>query len=184
MSTIAYIAEWAKTLPAKEQEALLAPFSDHIVHEGDIRWDTGRPKLRSTFKSLEEGDTLLIYSVEIIAMQLTTLNSTMRLLLKNKINLRVYNIDFELTFDKKITLIEYIEFQAQVEHHYRSLRQMKTQPTGLKIGRQFKLNDSDVPSIIRDLQSGNFNSIELSKKYKVARSTLYKFIQRHGIGRT
>lgn len=139
---------------------------------------TFRPGLEKAINKLNEGDTLVVWSLDRLGRSLQHLIKIIHLLGNRKINFKSLNESIDTGTAGGELLFHIMGALAQFERHLISERTKAglkaAKKRGKKLGRPFTLTDSQITHAKEAVLSGLQTVSEMAKILKIHRSTLHR----------
>ena len=142
-------------------------------------------KLGKLLKRLKKNDTLILPELSRLGRSLMEIFSILNMCLEKEVNIIAIKENYKLTNTLEAKVIAFaFSIASEVERRLISLRTREAlarkKAEGIKLGRpknvSMKLTGKETE--IKELISSGIPKTQICKKFKISRSTLYKFIYR------
>lgn len=154
-----------------------------IFEEKKSGTTTQRPALKECLGYVREGDTLVVTKLDRIARSTLDLCSIGAELEKKKVSLQVIDQNIDTNDATGRFLFNMLAAVSQFETEIRFERQVdgirKAKEKGIKFGRTFVLNSSDIDDL-RTAREGGETILSLMRKFRLSKSTVYRYLTRSG----
>lgn len=144
-------------------------------------------KLGKLLKRLKKNDTLILPELSRLGRSLMEIFSILNMCLEKEVNIIAIKENYKLTNTLEAKVIAFaFSIASEVERRLISLRTREAlarkKAEGIKLGRpknvSSKLKGKETE--IKELISSGIPKTQICKKFKISRSTLYKFICKNG----
>lgn len=140
-------------------------------------------KLGKLLKRLKKNDTLILPELSRLGRSLMEIFSILNMCLEKEVNIIAIKENYKLTNTLEAKVIAFaFSIASEVERRLISLRTREAlarkKAEGIKLGRPKNVSSKlkGKESEIKELISSGIPKIQICKKFKISRSTLYKFI--------
>ena len=144
-------------------------------------------KLGKLLKRLKKNDTLILPELSRLGRSLMEIFSILNMCLEKEVNIIAIKENYKLTNTLEAKVIAFaFSIASEVERRLISLRTREAlarkKAEGIKLGRPKNVSSKlkGKESEIKELISSGIPKIQICKKFKISRSTLYKFICKNG----
>lgn len=144
-------------------------------------------KLGKLLKRLKKNDTLILPELSRLGRSLMEIFSILNMCLEKEVNIIAIKENYKLTNTLEAKVIAFaFSIASEVERRLISLRTREAlarkKAEGIKLGRPKNVSSKlkGKESEIKELISSGVPKIQICKKFKISRSTLYKFICKNG----
>ena len=144
-------------------------------------------KLGTLLKRLKKNDTLILPELSRLGRSLMEIFSILNMCLEKEVNIIAIKENYKLTNTLEAKVIAFaFSIASEVERRLISLRTREAlarkKAEGIKLGRPKNVSSKlkGKESEIKELISSGIPKIQICKKFKISRSTLYKFICKNG----
>lgn len=142
-------------------------------------------KLGKLLKRLKKNDTLILPELSRLGRSLMEIFSILNMCLEKEVNIIAIKENYKLTNTLEAKVIAFaFSIASEVERRLISLRTREAlarkKAEGIKLGRPKNVSSKlkGKESEIKELISSGIPKTQICKKFKISRSTLYKFIYR------
>jgi DNA invertase Pin-like site-specific DNA recombinase len=143
-----------------------------------------REQLQVALDFVREGDVLVITKLDRLARSMIDLSQISKKLKEKHVGLKALDqpdIDTtsaigELLFN---VLGAVAAFERSLINERTAEGRIKAIAKGVKFGAKAKLTASELESMITDFHSNEYTKINLAKKYKISRASLYRLVGNH-----
>lgn len=138
-----------------------------------------REAFKNCMEYIREGDTLVVTKLDRLARSIGDLCKIMDELQRKNVALTVLDQNIDTSTPSGRLMFGMLGVFAQFENELRAERQAegikKAINKGVKFGRSLSLTNEEVEELRKDRESGMGIS-QLMKRYKVGRSTIYRYL--------